>query len=115
MRYGIVIGVLNKADGPAIFTTPAEYLVMPLQNAIHGPVIETLDCLLDTNAEAGPSSPRREAKMEEPVIIGDLDLPIRHCLVARRGVTIEEIKWVRSHEQVSGLCEWRCRVLMFRL
>lgn len=83
---------------------------MPLQNTIHGPVIETLDCLLGTNAEAGPSTPCRgleSYELDEPVIIGDLDLPIRHCLVAKAGVTIEEIKWVRSHEQVGHYLSYR--------
>jgi prephenate dehydratase len=76
---------------------------MPFQNTIHGVVTETLDCLLDldpesNNAEAGPSSARAD---QRPVIVADLDLPIRHCLVARRGVKMEDIRWVRSHEQVS--------------
>lgn len=71
---------------------------MPLHNTVKGSVIETLDCFLSvrsssqsTNAEAGPSRPR---------IVGDLSLAIRHCLVAKRGVTMEDIEWVRSHEQV---------------
>jgi len=87
-------------SGLAIYSHPADYLVMPLQNTIYGAVTETLDCLLSSptssqcvsaNAEAGPSRPR---------IVGDLVLPIRHCLVARKGVKMEDIRWVRSHEQV---------------
>lgn len=80
----------------AIYTSPAAYLVMPLQNTIHGIVTETLDSLLSPFKEmdvAGPSRPR---------IIGDLRLRIRHCLVAKRGIKMRDIRWVRSHEQVSG-------------
>ena len=34
------------------------------------------------------------------MIVDSLDLGIRHCLVARKGVKMEDIRWVRSHEQV---------------
>jgi prephenate dehydratase len=89
---------------------------MPLENTLHGGVLETLDCLLSvlspsptrahaqtavtatstsSSAEAGPS--------RRPHIIADLALPISHCLVAKRGVRMEDISCVRSHEQVSGV------------
>jgi hypothetical protein len=32
--------------------------------------------------------------------VGMLDLPIRHCLVVKKGTKMGDIKWVRSHEQV---------------
>ena len=68
---------------------------MPLENTIQGGVTETLGCLLappPVNAQAGPSRPR---------IVGEVILSIRHCLVAKRGVEMEDVRWVRSHEQVS--------------
>ena len=34
-------------------------------------------------------------------IISEMRMPIRHCLVAKRGVRLEDITVVRSHEQVS--------------
>lgn len=42
---------------------------------------------------AGPSTPH-------PEIIGETTLPISHSLVVRKGVKMEDIRWVRSHEQV---------------
>lgn len=49
---------------------------------------------------AGPSSSSHADHPPPPRILADLLLPIRHCLVARRGTTMESIRWVRSHEQV---------------
>ena len=37
---------------------------------------------------------------EFPKVVGDLRLGIRHVLVVRKGVRMEDIRWVRSHEQV---------------
>lgn len=79
---------------------------MPLQNTLHGGVLETLDSLLSP-LKAGPSSRKSRQNGDsggvrnQPVIIGDTDLGIRHCLVARKGVKMKDIRWVRSHEQVS--------------
>jgi prephenate dehydratase len=83
------------SSSTAIYHTVADYLVMPIQNAIHGAVTETLDCLL--SSLPGPSKASFGHKCR---IIGDLNLPIRHCLVVRKGTRMEDIKWVRSHEQV---------------
>jgi hypothetical protein len=87
----------NHSSNPEIYLHPADYLVMPLQNVIQGGVIETLDSLL--SPLAGPS---RLSQLKPPMIVADLDLPIRHSLVARRGTKLEAIRWVRSHEQVSS-------------
>ena len=72
---------------------------MPLENTIQGGVTETLACLLSSspepNAQAGPSKPR---------IVGEVILSIQHCLVAKKGVEMEDVRWVRSHEQVRARC-----------
>ncbi|EIW69771.1 hypothetical protein TREMEDRAFT_61538 [Tremella mesenterica DSM 1558] len=89
-----------------VYHHPSDYLVLPVQNTLAGSVTETVDCLLSplssgrktgevelggmNGGEAGPSRPR---------IIGSTDLEIAHCLVVRRGVNMDDIKWVRSHEQ----------------
>jgi len=77
---------------------------MPLQNKIHGVVIETLDAILSSSFDV----PRQvlDKALGRPRIIGDLDLPIRHCLVVRKGVRMEDIRWIRSHEQVSSRRRW---------
>lgn len=98
----------------AIYSHPAEYLVMPLENTIHGSVTDTIDCLLspllskslsgNENSEASSSgtskSPSHGLYAERPLVIGETVLKIQHCLVVKKGVQMKDIKWVRSHEQV---------------
>ena len=85
----------------AIYSNPAYYLVMPLQNSIHGAVSETLDCLLSSFNSSSSSDHESGPGPSRPWLMGDLVLPIRHCLVAKKGVKQKDIRWVRSHEQVS--------------
>ncbi|CAD6578188.1 MAG: hypothetical protein TREMPRED_002131 [Tremellales sp. Tagirdzhanova-0007] len=75
---------------------------MPLQNTIHGGVTETLDCLLSGSVSASPGVTGSLAGPSRPRVMGDLELPIRHSLVAKRGVRMEDVRWVRSHEQALG-------------
>lgn len=89
------------------FEYRARYTVLPLENTIFGPVTETFDCLfrrLNTSrscASGSDSFPRTTSKGKEKEIVGTLDLPIRHCLVVKRGTQMSDIRWVKSHEQVS--------------
>ncbi|KIR51550.1 prephenate dehydratase [Cryptococcus gattii Ru294] len=81
-----------------VYNHSAPLIVLPLENTLQGGVLETLDCLLSVlkpSTSEGPKPPERE-------IVADFVLPIRHCLVVRKGTKMEEIKWVRSHEQALG-------------
>ena len=78
---------------------------MPLQNTIHGGVTETLDCLLGTHHTSQVASVNdHDSAQNDPMIIASLDLPISHCLVVQKGIKMDQITYVRSHEQVSFSC-----------
>jgi len=59
--------------------------VVPQENTIYGNVIETSDCL-------------RHLKCG--FVKGEVTLQIQHCLLALKGVELEDVDTVLSHEQV---------------
>lgn len=81
-----------------MYNHSAPLIVLPLENTLQGCVLETLDCLLSVLRTSNPEDP----KPLERKIVADFVLPIRHCLVVRKGTKMAEIKWVRSHEQALG-------------
>jgi prephenate dehydratase len=106
-----------RLTGIAAYETESDFTVLPLENTIFGPVTETLDCLIQ-GLDESTSRPEldehptahvemingqvdRKGKKKQQTIIGSLDLPIQHCLVVKKGTKMEDIQWVRSHEQVS--------------
>jgi prephenate dehydratase len=63
--------------------------IVPIENSIEGSVNVTLDTLaFDTDL----------------VIEREVVQPVRHCLVARQGVTREDIKGIISHPQATAQC-----------
>ena len=63
--------------------------VLPIENSIEGSVTPNLDLLIH-------ETPLR--------ITGELMLPVRHFLVTREGVALEDITVVSSHPQALGQC-----------
>ena len=68
----------------------AERALVPFENSIEGAVTATLDTLaFDADGLA---------------LVGEYDLPIRHCLIARTDLPLERIEVVLSHPQASAQC-----------
>jgi prephenate dehydratase len=68
----------------------AQRALVPFENAIEGAVTATLDTLA---FNAGGVT-----------LVGEHDLPIRHCLIAREELPLERIEVVLSHPQASAQC-----------
>ena len=68
----------------------ADRALVPFENSIEGAVTATLDTLaFDANGLA---------------LVGEYDLPIRHCLIAGEELPLESIEVVLSHPQASAQC-----------
>ena len=68
----------------------ADRALVPFENSIEGGVSATLDTLaLDA---------------PDVTIVGEHDLPISHCLIAREELPLERIEVVLSHPQASAQC-----------
>ncbi|GMK54860.1 hypothetical protein CspeluHIS016_0114460 [Cutaneotrichosporon spelunceum] len=98
-----------------------DYAVLPVENTLQGVVLETVDALLSPLADTAfpsieylyPSGPDSALQgdvgsspmaPEQPRIVADTVLPISHQLVGLRGARLEDIRYVRSHEQALGQC-----------
>src|SRR5215211_6285395 len=73
----------------AVETGLADEAVLPIENSIEGAVSTTLDLLIHETALR---------------ISGELALPVRHFLVTRTGVHLEDVQVVTSHPQALGQC-----------
>lgn len=73
----------------AVETGLATEAVLPIENSIEGAISTTLDLLI------------HETSLR---IVGELALPVRHFLITRPGVKLEEIRVITSHPQPLGQC-----------
>jgi prephenate dehydratase len=64
--------------------------LVPIENSLEGSVNATLDALA--------------IETEDVAILGEVVHPIRHCLIARTALALNEIRVVVSHPQASGQC-----------
>ena len=69
----------------------ADYGVVPIENSLEGAVTHTLDRFLDF-------------KTSLVAIHGEIEQPIRHALIVRRGTAMERIRVVYSHPQALAQC-----------
>lgn len=72
----------------ALESAAVERAVIPIENSLFGSVHACYDLL----------------RMHEAFIIGELQLRIRHNLIALPGAALEDIRVVRSHPQALGQC-----------
>ena len=62
--------------------------VLPIESSLAGAVAETHDLLY-----------------EHPVsIVAETAIPVRHCLLVRNGITLEDVRTIRSHPQAFDQC-----------
>ncbi len=72
----------------ALESEAVERVVIPIENSLFGSVHACYDLL----------------RMHEAFIIGELQLRIRHNLIAAPGAALDDIRVVRSHPQALGQC-----------
>ncbi|MFH1284139.1 MAG: prephenate dehydratase [Candidatus Peregrinibacteria bacterium] len=63
--------------------------IAPVENALHGTVRETLDCLFQSKVH----------------IISEISLPVHHCLISLSNSNTRGIKRILSHYQALGQCK----------
>ncbi len=68
----------------------ADRALVPFENSIEGAVTATLDTLA--------------FDADGVTLVGEYDLPIRHCLIARTELPLDQIEAVISHPQPSAQC-----------
>jgi prephenate dehydratase len=68
----------------------ADRALVPFENSIEGGVTATLDTL--------------SFEAEGVTLVGEYDLPVRHCLIAKHEMPLEQIQVVLSHPQASAQC-----------
>ena len=81
-----------------VFKAATPYAVVPISNTIQGVVQETLLNLI--HPETYRIEDGQPTGASEWEIVGSHKLSVQHNLVVRRGVALEDVEWVGSHEQV---------------
>jgi prephenate dehydratase len=73
----------------AVRSGAAAAAMVPVENSYAGSIHEAYDRLLEHGLP----------------VIGELTLPVRHCLLARPGTRLEDVRQVLSHPQALAQCE----------
>ena len=73
----------------AVMTGAAEYGLLPVENTLAGSVVATYDAL---------------AAAERVVVVGEVVLPIHHCVLASAGATLASLTAAESHPVALAQC-----------
>src|SRR5947209_1923000 len=74
----------------AVHAGEVERALVPIENSLEGSVNATLDALA--------------IETDDVAIVGEVVHPIRHCLIAREEIELDEIEAVVSHPQATAQC-----------
>src|SRR5205807_5373239 len=74
----------------AVHTSAVDRALVPIENSLEGSVNATLDALA--------------METEDVAIVGEVVHPIRHCLIARTELELDQIEAVVSHPQATAQC-----------
>jgi len=74
----------------AVHDRAVDRALVPIENSLEGSVNATLDAL--------------SLETEDVAIVGEVVHPIRHCLIARGELELEQIETVVSHPQATAQC-----------
>src|SRR5947209_964278 len=74
----------------AVHAGEVERALVPIENSLEGSVNATLDALA--------------IEADDVAIVGEVVHPIRHCLIARRELELDEIDTIVSHPQATAQC-----------
>jgi prephenate dehydratase len=89
-REAEAVGHPTFADTFAAFRSGAcDYAMLPVENSYAGSVHEVYDLLLET---------------PEAVAVGEVVVPVHHCLIAPAGLTLAGVRAARSHPQALAQC-----------
>jgi prephenate dehydratase len=90
-------GELEAVPSPSVYAAivsvqagEADRALVPFENSIEGAVSTTLDTLA--------------FDADGVTLVGEYDLPIRHCLIAREPIPFDRIDVVLSHPQATAQC-----------
>jgi prephenate dehydratase len=74
----------------AVHAEQVDRALVPIENSLEGSVNATLDALV--------------FETDQVTIVGETVHPVRHCLIARRSLELEQIERVVSHPQANAQC-----------